>query len=162
TRFLKNPDDACDGIVPVAAVVLPTRLNLALLALSEMGADARPAIPAILQLVKNTDPIEVFDCLAHLGAHAHDALPTLQMLMDECKGYDRLLAAATILCLDADNSKALDLLVGALKHDDADTRNQALNACARYGPKIKALVPLLVAALKDEYSPGETSLFSPM
>jgi HEAT repeat protein len=154
-KLLKSGDDACDKVVPFAVIAFPTRMNLALLALSEMGTDARPGVPAIVQLLKTTEPIEVFDCLARLGPNAREELAELRQVLDAYKGYDRLMAAATILCIEPEDPKALDILFDGLRSTDKGTRNKALNACARFGPKIKALAMALTDSLKDDYSPPE-------
>jgi hypothetical protein len=65
-----------------------------------MGADARPAVPAVLQLLKTAEPIEVFDCLADLGPDAPESLAELRRFLDVHKGYNRLMASATILCIE--------------------------------------------------------------
>ena len=47
-----------------------------------------------------------------------------------------------------------------MKSTNKRTRNDALNACAQFGPRVKALVPLLIESLKDDYRYQESTSIS--
>ncbi len=151
-KVLESGDSACGDVEPFMAIALPTRRNIALLALSEMGESARTALSAISTMLDSADPLDVLDCLARLGPNARDALSDLRRALDKYKDYNRLLAAATILCIEPKDEKALKILLEAVASSDKRVRNQALNAGARMKPKVKAMMPAILAALKDIYS----------
>jgi hypothetical protein len=153
-ELLKSGDAAYDEIVPFAEIARPERQNVALLALAEMGADARSAVPVIVGRLDGANPereMELLGCLAALGANAREALPDLRKHLSDEKGYQRYLVAAAILRIDSTDTRALEVLLGGLKSADKRSQNDALNACAWFGPRVKALVPLLIESLKDDY-----------
>ena len=159
-ELLKSGDAAYDEIVPFATLAMPQRQNVALLALAEMGAEARPAVPVIvgqLQGANVHEEQEALGCLAALGSSAREALSDLRQRLATGKGYERLRLATAILRIDSTDAQALEMLLAGIKSTDKRTRNDALNACAHFGPRAKALVPLLIESLKDEYRYQEST-----
>src|SRR5262249_27680743 len=128
------------------------RNNLALLALVEMGAEARPALSEIMKGLKKANDEDVacfLKCLAKLGPVARDTLPELRLLLTQGKPPNRVFAAASILCIDPNDEPAKKILQGALKSNNGEMQDKALEACAQISPKEKELVPLLVDVLKN-------------
>ena len=110
---------------------------------------------------------EMLSCLAALGPVAKEAAPDLRRLVKRPKrtglrpGYmdhfnheeldakGRLAATAVLLCIDPNDADALDILKNALQSKDDKTRCRALVVCATHGPRVKALIPLLLPALQN-------------
>jgi len=131
--------------------------NIILLALGEMGADARPAVSSLVEnhtLANQGDRAEIYTCLAVLGPHAIDALSLLRQSLARGTDIDRIIVAATLLCIDHNDSKAAKHLLMALESHDKEKRDLSLQVCRDLSPRAKELIPSLVKAAqerKDSY-----------
>jgi HEAT repeat protein len=104
---------------------------------------------------------ELLSCLAELGPVAGDAVPHIRDFIKFFQSAPNnparvnlstkiLAASAVLLRIDPTDSVALDYLKNALRSQDEKTRLQALTVCATFGPKVKAFIPFIAAALKVE------------
>jgi HEAT repeat protein len=155
--LLESGKDAWDSVEYFGVMGLPVTDNLALLALSEMGEAARPAIPRIVRLLKGSDEemqLALLACLGKLGTTAKEAAPAVRKCLDSGSPRVRVRAAVALLCLLPDDEKAVKAVASDLK----SKRETVLEDIARLVPKSKALVPLLVEVLKYEFSDGNLKL----
>jgi HEAT repeat protein len=84
--------------------------------LSGMGADARAAVPALLEARFNSTPgvrDEVADTLGLLGPAAREAVPVLLADLSAWNPADRTLFARAVLRIDPSQSKKVVALLGA-------------------------------------------------
>jgi HEAT repeat protein len=120
--------------------------------LGTMGADARPAVPALLAALPGAPaPVRqaVAGALDQIGPPDAGDAPTL---VDALRGTDRTARAyaARVWSTQAAPHEALPLLAAALADRDAGLRQAAAVALGKFGPdgKSVALAPL-IAALGD-------------
>ena len=147
---LLESGDGWGKVTPFMTIALPERVNLPLLALGEMGDDARPAVPVIVRLLKGADEetqLALLGCLGKLGASAKESAGDVRRYLGKETPRVRLRAAVALLCMNPGEEKAIEVVSAALKGDDLEKRGMALEDLARLGPKVKALVPHLVALL---------------
>jgi HEAT repeat protein len=157
--YLKNDDATTDETLiemGVAPMIL-WQTNRQCMAIGESLADLKPAVPAVVELLNvggaNRRQI-AFACLAQLGPQARGALKELPPYLVDQDDHTRLTAAATILCIDPDHPAAATVLVSAMESKDAKLRECAVTVCADLTPKVNALVPPLIAALKENSEPA--------
>ncbi|MBS1990801.1 MAG: HEAT repeat domain-containing protein [Cyanobacteria bacterium SZAS LIN-3] len=119
--------------------------------LSEMGIDAKPAIPDLIEALH--DPIaygEAASALGKIGPDAKDAVPALVSCLGNTElGYDRCYAATAL----GNIGQNPDLAVPALQKmvasdDDATIRRLAAMALGDFGVQAKAAVAVLIEAVK--------------
>jgi HEAT repeat protein len=144
------------GSIPLALglrdVPASLRLNYTLLALAQMGTEAKPAVPVIQRMLEGAqrdERMELMGCLAALGQSSKQALPTVRKCLDTKDTAERLWVAATLLCIDPDERNAAEVLLAALNGRDKQARGLAIRACGDLGPRVKALVPFLAKAAGD-------------
>ncbi len=151
--LLERGKEAWGNVDPFMVITFPQRVNLPLLALAEMGDDARPAIPIIIRLLQGADAemkLSLLGSLGQLGARAKDAAPAVRQCLGAGTPQVRLRAAVVLLCLNPGEGKAVEAVAAALKGDNQFRRALALEELALLGQKEKALVPLLAAILEKK------------
>ena len=109
---------------------------MAVVALAEMGPEARPALPALVQALR--DPHEVVRCrammaLADMGPDARMAVPALIQMLDDPSRLVRRWAAATLGEIGPTVPAAIPALIEALAGDDAVNRAVASAALGKMG-----------------------------
>jgi HEAT repeat protein len=149
----RQPDD----VIPVFTQVLENggdseRCDAAE-RLKEMGPWAAPAVPALVNVVKN-DPYEYARCeaaeaLGEIGPKAAPAIPALATVLEEDESHYVPARAAETLGKIGD-PKAIPILIAALENEEDYVRTHALWALETFGPKAKAAIPTLVRALKND------------
>ena len=152
--FLQRGEDAWGELQPFCAIALPESHNLALLALAEIGAEARPAVPIIARMLQGAaekDRVALLSCLGQLGSVSREAVAEVRKYLRDESPTVRLYAAVALLCIEPDEKKACDMVMEAIKSSNNGLHGDALKACSLMGPKVKALVPPLVAALTSGY-----------
>jgi HEAT repeat protein len=141
--------------IPVITNVLlnsrePMSRSSAALALSRLGPGAVPAVPALIQALKDTDD-HVRECaaqaLGHVGPAAHQAIPALGQATNEV-GTDVPVYAAQALG-EIGAKEAVPALIAALRHENPQVRVLAAQSLGEIGPEARDAVPALVFALGD-------------
>jgi predicted Zn finger-like uncharacterized protein len=175
-KTLKDPDEtvrrfARDALiklgppavteVPAVALVLedesPEVRHYALSVLAKIGPDGREAVPAVIHLLGHKDPktrAQAVRTLGKIGAASPDRLtaPLNTALKDSDKAVRA--AAAEVLAGDLRLTAAdVPLLVGLLKHEDAEVRAQAAQGLKKVGASAREANGPLLAALKEGDAP---------
>ena len=157
---LANIDPHHDGVLPLVMRAFndPDQKDRAMTALREMGNNARPAAPALMQLIATDLDSENSDDKASERAAAvtalaridgADAIPELQHVISTDKDDEVRIAAVTALGgLGSTTPRAISALVGALNNDSQPVRDAASEALSKLG---KSAMPALIAALKSPH-----------
>ncbi|MBL0189661.1 MAG: HEAT repeat domain-containing protein, partial [Candidatus Obscuribacter sp.] len=119
--------------------------------LSEMGIDAKPAIPALIELLH--DPIaygEAASALGKIGPDSKAAVPDLvACLADVNLGYDRCYAATALGSIGQIPEIAVPALAKMVaSDDDATIRRLSAMALGDFGGQAKEAVGVLIEAVK--------------
>jgi HEAT repeat protein len=119
-----------------------------------LGVIGQPAIPTLIELMKDPDNdirIAAADALAHSGRDARGALPALDKAMKDPEPLVREHAAFTLAAvINPDDQSVLPALINALQDQDAEVRRQVAVALARFGPAGKSALSGLNAAFSKE------------
>jgi HEAT repeat protein len=137
-------------------------------ALAGFGPAAAPAVPILIDALKDTDPLTQWyaaGALAEIGAHAHDAAPGLVDLLQSKDEVDTSLVAvcgpeAAPTPLGVIAAKALgrigpgagaaaSALAEALAHPNVELRREAAEALGVIGPAPARAASALARALDD-------------
>lgn len=122
--------------------------------LGGMGADAKPAIPALLTAM--SDPEVSNTAGTALLALKIDIVPKLVQALASKDKRMRRAAASTFAGMDQPPVSALPALTRALADPDMDDLSQVAYALRKMGPAAKPAVPqLLKAAVQGKYNTGE-------
>ncbi len=156
-QISRQPDD----VIPVFTKILENggdseRCDAAE-RLKEMGPCAAPALPALVNAVKN-DSYEFARCnaaeaLGKIGPEAAPAIPALATALEEDESHYVPARAAEALGKIGD-PKAVPILIAALEREDDYVRMHAVWALETFGPKAKAAIPALVRVLKNDEANG--------
>ncbi|MBI3462444.1 MAG: HEAT repeat domain-containing protein [Planctomycetes bacterium] len=116
-------------------------------ALAVIGPGARDAVPTLVALLKNPEldflaHEAIYKALASIGPGAHVALPVLQNDFEQ----DWKEAAGALAKI---GPPGVRVLVGAIDHEDLDTRIAAASALGQAGAHANLAVPALIHALDD-------------
>jgi len=157
---LANIDPRHEGVLPLVMRAFndPDQKDRAMTALGEMGNNAKPAAPAVVQLIATDLDSENSDDKASERAAAvttlaridgADAIAELEHVMSTDKDDEVRIAAVTALAgMGSSNPRAISALVGALDNDSEPVRDAASEALSKPG---KSAVPALIAALKSTH-----------
>ncbi len=160
---LASIDPSQEGILPGVMLTLndpnhPEDRDNAFKALNELGSRAKPAAPALVNLIATDLDSEDSDDKApdrHAAvtalalADGADAIPELQHVMSTDKDDEVRIAAATALeGLGSTTPRAISALVGAFNNDSEPVRDAASEALSKLG---SIAVPALIAALKSPH-----------
>jgi HEAT repeat protein len=136
----------------------PEGRAFALDGLAALGADAKPAIAALTEALKDTDPVVRAKAATVLGAIGPDAKPMAFEIMLGLLGDkdDKVIAAATAALpkLGKPEREHARLFAKLLTHANAKVRESALNALNDLGPSAADAGPALVAMLATEKDPA--------
>lgn len=125
--------------------------------LGEIGSNASPAIPILLQALGRTNQMflaVVPGALKSLGVPAATFLPIMK---EHLKSTDETVlfnAAARILDLDPANNEAQQLLIAFIKNESI-FQGLAIDALGQAGPSAKAALPVLRQTAKRNSHPGQ-------
>lgn len=148
----------------IGKMLLPSKgessqLSGPILALRKIG---KPAVPAIIPLLKHNEPIVRYSAAAVLSGmnkgDAAEALPKIQEALEaertlpngQMQIYEELIAATLNQGGDAD--KVVPGVIELLKSDDEVVRYRAAKMLARVGRKAEPAVPKLIELLNDPKS----------
>ncbi len=121
--------------------------------IAEMGASAKPAVPAIITAADSPDYDVRKYAVAALGKISPDpgeALPVLIKAVNKRDVYIGRVAAHAIGNMGADAKEAVPALIEAVSSNQWTSRYSAAEALGRIGQDAKAAVPVLTAALNDK------------
>jgi HEAT repeat protein len=148
TGALKDPD--------------PDTRRGAAFALSRIGRDAGPAVPALAEALKDESPRVRFEAafaLYKIGPGARDAVPALCAALKDEEPLVRMDAALALSEVGPDACDAIPALIEAIKDPDnrrravtfpQTIRGEAIIAVGRIGPDARDALPVLREALDDE------------
>jgi HEAT repeat protein len=121
----------------------------AVIALGELGREARAATPALIDVLKTgTEELRLNTALT-LGRIGEDAVaPVARLLNDKDSGL-RFYAVWTLGLIGPDARGTTSAVVAALKDKVDDVRRKAAFALGRIDPKVEAAAPGLIEALAD-------------
>jgi HEAT repeat protein len=123
-------------------------------ALNSLGPQAEPAVPALLDLLRNT-PItnvlvsEASRLLGHMGSNATAALPALKELFQKDTNLFRHSEIATDICqIEGCQGEAFDYLTNSLMDGPLSSRARlAIIELGWLGPAAKAAIPSLLETM---------------
>ena len=122
--------------------------------MSELGADARSAVPDLIELASTGDALlkqNVLRALGKTGGTARDTvIPVLSEALRDSQKEVRVAAAEALTNLSTGQSNDLPIFTALLKNQqDAEIRVQARRGLAKLGKEAKPALADLVAAGKD-------------
>ena len=122
--------------------------------ISEMGPDAKSAVPGLIQLL-DTDPSDqvrgqVAQALGRIGPAAIVAVPSLIAFLQNTKcGYERTYASSALGDIGLEPTQAVPALIYALQNDDEPVvRQLSARALRQFGVEAAPAIPALIDALK--------------
>ncbi len=146
-------DPRQEGVLPVLIAALddPKGFAAAAEALAEIGTAARPAVPSLVRMLKDTDErwSAGANALGRLGIPAPEALPLLKPKLRHASGRFRVLAAKALARLDRVDERILEVLKTSLRDQDGTVRYQAAEAMGIIGAPARPCLPALACALWD-------------
>ena len=113
--------------------------------LAEIGTNARPAIPALLQAFQATNSTVIphaVQALRRIGASPDEFIPLLRLGLDSPRDYVRFDSADEILDFLPSDPAALSTLVELARHEP-NYRHPALFRLSRLGSDARAIAPTL-------------------
>ena len=146
------------SIVPqaVAALKKPTSSKTDLgMFLAQVGKDASPAIPQLIELLNHSHPITRQTAAYALstigGREVLPAAPALAKLFDDPKYYVREKAAEALGSIGPAADDSIPSLISQLKGDEHERcRNAAAGALGKIGPTSAVVLEALKKAMQDE------------
>ena len=123
-------------------------------ALGGIGPDAKAAVPALIDAMRESDWKDrdgAAEALGDIAQRLHKTIPALV----EAMGRDddervRGMAARALGRIRTDNTRAISALAAALEDPDVNVRAEAAEALQHIGPKAKTAVPALEKAARAE------------
>ena len=122
--------------------------------LSEIGADAKSAVPRLIEIVQS-DPImsvrgEAAKALGNIGAAAASSVPALIVFVkDKQGGLERAYAATALGNIGVQPEESVATLIEIVKQDDQPVvRQLSARALGGFGAKATSAVPVLIEAIK--------------
>jgi HEAT repeat protein len=157
---LANIDPRQEGVLPLVMRAFndPDQKDRAMTALGEMGNNAKPAAPALVQLIatdldsensddKTSERAAAVTALTRIDGA--EAIPELQHVISTDKDDEVRIAAVTALGgMGSSTPRAISALVVALNNDSDAVRDAASESLSKLG---RAAVPALIAALKSTH-----------
>jgi HEAT repeat protein len=121
--------------------------------LSEMGAEAKEAVPQLIEVLQSDPSMgirgEAASALGKIGPAASAAVPAIiAFLKDKQGGYERTYAASALGAIAQQPEIAVPALIDALKNDgEPVVRRLSARALADFGVNAKAAIPPLIEAI---------------
>jgi serine/threonine-protein kinase len=122
-------------------------------ALGNLGAEARPAVPALTGVLRDRSPDvrwRAAEALGKIGADAASSVPSVAALLDDTDDLVRGEAAKALGRFGSAAGTAVPALSGALRHPEVAFRREVAKALAKIGPAAQGAVPALTVALSDK------------
>jgi HEAT repeat protein len=123
-------------------------------AISEMGDNARPALPALVKLLQSDDIFAVNDAataLAKMGSAAHGCIDAMLDAM-KCPDQDARAAIAQAIKQAGPTAENIPRMIPLLKDRFMKVRSTIILAFGYMGDAAKPTIPVLIEHLKDENS----------
>lgn len=151
-----------DALGPEHAEAVPTLLPLldnpdlrppVLKALGRMGANARPAVPKLIEILPtlpNDSQLIALDCLGHIGTAAAEARPVIDPLRANADAQIRAHAISAAAAIEGNPQARATLLAAALDDTDVAVRKSAADAIVPLGDKLGDAGPKLIGMLKSD------------
>lgn len=119
--------------------------------LSAFGNEARPAIPALLALLKDTETVRyaTIKTLVKIGWDGNDANASLDAALKDVSARVRLQAACVLWKRNQQPQEILPIVTDAVADTSADVRCHGLELLQAMGMDAVEAVPLLIKLLKD-------------
>jgi len=119
--------------------------------LSAFGNEARPAIPALLALLKDTETVRyaAIKTLVKIGWDGNDANASLDAALKDVSARVRLQAACFLWKRNQQPEEILPIATAAVAATSADVRCHGLELLQAMGMYAVEAVPLLIKLLKD-------------
>jgi serine/threonine-protein kinase len=155
-RERRNRAREANGVPPAVENLLramqdPRSRWMAIVALGEMGAEARHAVPALIDALEDADAAVRWDAakaLGKLGPAAARAVSALAAIVHEQgDAITRQYAVAALGSIGAPARAAVPALIGTFKENTSNLDQQAAEALVRIGAPA---IPALVEAMKDD------------
>jgi HEAT repeat protein len=115
--------------------------------LAKLGPDARPALPALLPILKDADPRTATGAAQALGAIGRTAADAVPALAEAMRGTNVVLCRMAAKALSQIGPPSLPTLVTHLKHHDPFVRGEAAVALGWMGEAAAPAVPHLLGLL---------------
>ncbi|PWT97659.1 MAG: glycosyltransferase [Candidatus Melainabacteria bacterium] len=123
--------------------------------LSEMGPEAKDAVPQLIEVLQS-DPVisiraEAASALGKIGAPASAAIPGLISFLKSKEGkYERTYAASALGGIGKQPELAVPALIDALQHDEEPVvKRLAAMALGSFGADARPAIPALIEALNE-------------
>jgi HEAT repeat protein len=145
-KALRREQDRKD--VSVAGAILQT--------LGKIGPEAAPAIPALVETYNAANEHErasAMLALGGIGPSAGVALPTILKATNDPFWGVRGTALESLIMIKADPDVVIRLLISALRDKQGWVQKTAAEGLGQLGPRAKAAVPALEAAIADSSFP---------
>jgi HEAT repeat protein len=145
--------DAVPALVRIVLAPNSTNQLQAFNVLGSMGTNAAPAVPVLIELLKNKDvdiagaALRTLDTLLLSGA---TVVPAIAEIVDHPKLHN--LAISTIVDYQSEAGPAIPRLVQCLTNIDQDIAITAARALARLGWEADSVAPVLIGCLKTRDS----------
>ncbi len=123
----------------------------AILALSNLGPEAKPAVLALMEALNDQESfirLQAAKALGKIGPGAKVAAPALRTALANEKDYVRLTVAEALWRVNQDPD-AVHVLVQALKDSKDGVRESAAETLAEIGPEARAAIPSLERLITD-------------
>ncbi|MHB8974805.1 MAG: HEAT repeat domain-containing protein [Pirellulaceae bacterium] len=125
--------------------------------LVESGANAKPAIPIIIEILSRGEPVvrtELLFVLIELGPDAQEAVPVLIKLAASSDFHARYLTARALGGIGPAAQPGVPVLLNLLRDEVTSVRRRAAEALGNLGPEVAPeAVPLLITAMRDPLDP---------
>jgi HEAT repeat protein len=151
-----------DSLGPEQSGAIPTLLPLldnaelrppVLQALGRMGANAKPAVPKLTELLPKVDKdtqVVVLDAIAHIGPPASEARSAIELLRVDGDPRIRARAVSAAASIEGNPEARAILLAAALDDTDGSVRKAAADAIVPLGDKLGVAGPKLFELLKSD------------
>jgi HEAT repeat protein len=151
-----SPEDAAKyGNLAVSALIPrlcdydPRVRQASLLALQALGPMAKPAIPAIVNLIRDPDSFVRIDAVQTAVKLGEDSVPYLIVLLHDEIGEVRYLAARAIEEMDPPVTSALPAMMASLRDIDPRVRQVSIFALERMGLAARPAIMMIADLFHD-------------
>ncbi|MGA9449999.1 MAG: hypothetical protein WBW41_01510, partial [Verrucomicrobiia bacterium] len=119
-------------------------------ALWQITGKTNEALPVLINALKNDDSFWAADVLGMMGADAKPAIPALQGALQSPIGYTRLLSAIALNKIEPQFQLPMPLLLGLLKDQSSATRFEAAQIIWTMNHDPQIILPTLLELIKPD------------
>src|SRR5262249_3748545 len=125
--------------------------QIAVNSVGTLGQDAKPAVPALLPLLKDPAVSEAaIEALTRIGQLGKAEAPALGDGLTSSDKKVRLFVLVTLSKMGYEAKATVPAIAKTANDPDPDVRAESLNLLEKFGPEAKDATPVLVEALKDK------------